>query len=171
MLERAPWQKNIINGLLFMVGWFACVLGGNKVALVATLIIVIIHITCITSWKKEGQLLVLTLLLGSVIDSLLGYTGLLQFGSDSPLLPVWLACLWLLFSTTLRHSLAWMHSYKRSASLAVAVIAPFNYYTGAKLAGIGLAQPVWQPLLIIGIIWAILIPALLTFSSACQARY
>ncbi|WP_330925802.1 DUF2878 domain-containing protein [Candidatus Sororendozoicomonas aggregata] len=170
MLKGTPWQKNMINGLLFMAGWFACVLGGNNVALAATVLIVIIHITCITSWKKEGKLLTLMLLVGSAIDSLLGYIGLLQFGSDRLLLPVWLACLWLLFSTTLRHSLAWMYRYKCSASVAAAVVAPFNYYSGAKLAGIGLAQPLWQPLLIISLIWVVLIFSLLTLSSACQEQ-
>lgn len=160
--------KLIINYLLFQAGWFACVFGGNTIALAATAIILFIHLIWIGNWQKEKQLLAITFLLGCAVDSFLGNLKILQFSpqlnDDGRILPLWLACLWLIFGTTLRHSLDWSRSHKLYGSLLGLFGGPLSYLAGAKLTDVTLAQPLWQTLLILAVIWAIIIPLLQSFS-------
>ncbi len=164
-------KQLIVNYLLFQTGWFVCVLGGNQAALLITVVFLLIHIRYITSWKKERELLAITLLLGSSIDSFLGHLGVFLFPGESLLLPLWLACLWLLFATTLRHSLAWTGRYKWAGAVTGAIGGPLSYYAGAQLTDVELAAPVWQSLLIIAAVWAAVIPLLQSFSDVWLERY
>ena len=162
--------KLIINAVLFQAGWFACVLGGNNVAMIATALILFVHLTWIGSWNKEKQLLAITFLLGCTIDSFLGNLNILQFSTHPDdtgrLLPIWLACLWLLFATTLRHSLDWFRNHRLLGALFGFFGGPLSYFAGSKLANVTLAQPTWQTLGILAIIWSINIPLLQSFSQA-----
>ena len=162
--------KLIINAVLFQAGWFACVFGGNNVAMVATALILFVHLTWIGSWNKEKQLLAITFLLGCTIDSFLGNLNILQFSTHPDdtgrLLPIWLACLWLLFATTLRHSLDWSRNYRLLGALLGFFGGPLSYFAGSELANVTLAQPTWQTLGILAIIWSINIPLLQSFSQA-----
>ena len=164
-------RQLIINALLFQAGWFACVIGGNTIAVIATALILFIHLSYLTNWKKEREILAITLLLGSATDSFLSHLGILVFTGDSLLIPPWLACLWLLFGTTIRHCLAWTSRYKLAGMLTGAIAGPCSYYAGAQLSGVGLAKPLWQPLLTLTIIWSLMIPLLQAFSSIWLERY
>ena len=159
-------RKRLANYLLFQGGWFACVLGGNQVALAATLTILLVHFIWISPWRKEREIIVICLLLGSAIDSFLGNLNILQFNSDSRLLPLWLACLWVLFGTTLRHSLDWTRTHKLAGSALGLLGGPASYYAGSKLTEVSLAAPQWQTLGVLAIIWALFIPLLQSFSEA-----
>ncbi|MDB2384661.1 DUF2878 domain-containing protein [Endozoicomonas sp.] len=139
-MANLPW-KSVVNALLFQAGWFACVLGGNTLALIATGLILIIHLSFITQWKKEREILAVTLLLGSAVDSFLGHIGVLIFNNNNLLLPLWLACLWLLFSTTLRHCLIWTEHYRLAGALVGAIAGPLSYYAGTQLSDVELALP------------------------------
>ncbi|WP_067517142.1 DUF2878 domain-containing protein [Endozoicomonas ascidiicola] len=160
--------KLLINFLLFQFGWFSCVLGGNQIAWIATIIILIIHFRWVGNWQNEKQLLAVTFLLGCAVDSFLGNLNILQFqnpsNDTSRILPLWLACLWLLFSTTLRHSLDWSRTHRWIGALLGFVGGPLSYLAGSKLTDVSLAQPAWQTLLVLAVIWAIVLPVLQTFS-------
>ncbi|MDD7804858.1 MAG: DUF2878 domain-containing protein [Endozoicomonas sp. (ex Botrylloides leachii)] len=169
-MTSMPW-KRIINALLFQAGWFICVLGGNTLALISTVLIVTIHVIFITEWKKERELLFVTLVLGSAVDSFLGNIGVLSFYHDSLLLPLWLACLWLLFATTLRHCLAWTGRHKLAGALVGAIAGPMSYYAGSQLSNVELSLPLWKSMLILSVIWAMMIPLLQSFSAMWLDRY
>ena len=158
--------KLLINYLIFQIGWFVCVIGGNQSALLFTLFALSIHLLWIGSWRQEKQLLVICLLLGSAIDSFLGNLQILQFSGDSRLLPGWLACLWVLFGTTLRHSLDWSRQHKSLGAILGLIGGPASYYAGSKLTDVSLAEPLWQTLLILAVIWALVLPLLQSFSEA-----
>lgn len=160
--------KLFVNVLLFQLGWFACTLGGNTVALVTTVAILTVHLLWVGSWAKEKQLLAVTFFLGCAIDSFLGNMHILQFhqNDDSRILPLWLACLWLIFATTLRHSLDWSRRHKLAGAALGFIGGPLSYYAGGQLSGVVLAQPLWQTLLLLAVIWATVIPMLQSFSQA-----
>ncbi|MGO0305825.1 DUF2878 domain-containing protein [Endozoicomonas acroporae] len=162
--------KLIANYLLFQLGWFACVLGGDQIALAAAVIVLFIHLLWIGNWHKEKQILALTLLLGCAIDSFLGNLEILKFNSQlddaGRILPLWLACLWLIFATTLRHSLDWSRTNKLYGAILGFFGGPLSYLAGSKISDVTLAQPLWQTLLILAIIWAVVIPMLQSFSQA-----
>ena len=158
--------KRLINYLIFQVGWFVCVLGGNMPALLFTLAALAVHLLWVSSWQKEKQLLAICLLLGSAIDSFLGNLQILQFNGDSRLLPGWLACLWVLLGTTLRHSLDWSRRHKWLGACPGLIGGPVSYYAISKLTDISLREPIWQTLLILAAIWALVLPLLQSFSEA-----
>ena len=158
--------KLLINYLIFQLGWFVCVMGGSRLALIYTAFTLAVHLLWISSWQKEKQLLVICLLLGSTIDSFLGNLDILQFSGEGRLLPVWLACLWVLFGTTLRHSLDWSRTHKPLGAILGLIGGPASYFAGSKLTDVSLAEPIWQTLLILAVIWAITLPLLQSFSEA-----
>lgn len=162
--------KLIANYLLFQLGWLACVLGGDQIALAAAVIVLFIHLLWIGNWHKEKQILALTFLLGCAIDSFLRNLEILQFSSQlddaGRILPLWLACLWLIFATTLRHSLDWSRTHKLYGAILGFLGGPLSYLAGSKISDVTLAQPLWQTLLILAIIWAVVIPMLQSFSQA-----
>ena len=164
-------KKQIINFLLFQAGWFACVLGGDQTALITTLVILIIHLRWIGQWRLEREILAVSLLLGSAIDSCLGNFDILIFSGEGRLLPIWLACLWLLFGTTLRHSFDWTREHRLLGAMLGMIGGPASYYAGTKLTDVSLMEPAWLTLLILSAIWAVVIPVLQTFSAVWLKRH
>ena len=163
--------KLIANAVLFQLGWFACVLGGDGPWLLTVPAIVAVHLWWISSWQAEGKLLISVFLAGSALDSFLLNLGVFDLGEPRQLIPLWLACLWLLLATTLNHCLAWTARPWWRASLLGAVAAPLSYYGGAQIADVGLPYGTWQSLLLIGLIWAVAMPVLHGFAKLYRAQY
>ena len=152
--------KNLANALLFQIGWFTAVLGGDSRWLVLVIAILILHLLWISSWREEGRLLIRVLVLGTLVDTLLRQAGILAFKEPAVLIPLWLMLLWLLLATTLRHCLAWTaHPWWR-ASLLGALGGPLSYYAGAQLAGVTFPLGRWPAMVLIGLLWAALLPLL-----------
>jgi hypothetical protein len=159
-----PW---LANALLFQLGWFACVLGGANArpwlgtALVSVLIVV--HLGWVRHPKPELLLILLTGLLGALLDSTLVAMGLLEFPSGTLLpstAPHWIIAMWMLFATTLNVSLRWLKGRWLLAGLLGAIAGPLAYYAGAKLGGVSFpAQPALS-LLALAMIWCLAMPIL-----------
>ena len=163
--------KLIANALLFQLGWFVCVLGGDGPWLLAVLAIVAVHLLWVSSWQAEGKLLISVLLAGSALDSFLLNLGVFDFGEPRTLIPLWLACLWLLLATTLNHCLAWTAQPWWRASLLGALAAPLSYYGGAQIADVGLPYGTWPSLLLISALWALVMPVLHGFAKLYRSQY
>lgn len=145
----------ILNALLFQLGWFACVFGAQRpwLLLLAGACLVA-HFLWICSWREDGRLVLGVLLFGCLLDSSLLHLGVLAFPGDSPLLPGWLALLWALFATTLKHSLAWSARPWWLGALLGALGGPLSYYAGAQLADVGMPLGTWPTLAVLAGIWA-----------------
>ncbi|MDD0995826.1 DUF2878 domain-containing protein [Pseudomonas sp. TNT2022 ID1044] len=154
MLER------LANALLFQLGWFACVMGGNSLWLLVALAALVIHLLWISSWGREGRLILAVVVLGTAVDSFLRWLGVFEFKDLSPLIPLWLMLLWALLATTLRHCLHWSASPMWRASLLGAVGGPLSYYAGGQLAGVRFPFGVLPTLIGLGLLWALLFPLL-----------
>lgn len=152
--------KRIANAVLFQLGWFACVLGGNVLGLVVTLAIVALHLTLIGSWRTEGKLIIVVFALGSALDSALLKLGVFDFGDASVLIPLWLALLWPLLATTLDHCLAWSARPWWLASVLGAMGGPVSYFAGSKMAAVYLPLGFWPSMLILAAVWAVVFPCL-----------
>ena len=63
--------KLIVNTLLFQLGWFASVFGGDSLWLLVALAVVLVHLLWTSSWAAEGKLLVSVFIVGSALDSFL----------------------------------------------------------------------------------------------------
>ena len=85
-------NKLLVNALLFQAGWFACVFAaGQPWLLLVPLAALLVHFLWTSSWAAEGRLVISVMLIGCVLDSFLLNLGVLDFGTDSLLLPVWMA--------------------------------------------------------------------------------
>ncbi|MDY7559015.1 DUF2878 domain-containing protein [Pseudomonas sp. CCC3.2] len=153
-------RKRLANALLFQIGWFACVLGGNSLWLLLAGVVLAVHLLWISSWRTEGPLVVSVALIGTLIDSLLLKSGVFSFASEGLLIPLWLMVLWAVLATTLNHCLDWTATPWWRASVLGAIGGPMSYYAGSKMAGVYLPLGLWPSMLLLGIIWAVLFPLL-----------
>ena len=152
--------KTVANAVLFQCGWFACVLGGNSRWLLVAVAALAVHLLWISSWSREGQVILAVTLLGTVIDTSLRTFGVFHFSMPGPLIPLWLIVLWALLATTLRHCLAWSARPWWRASLLGAVGGPLSYYAGSQLAGVSFGYGTAATLIGLALLWAMLFPLL-----------
>ncbi|MDO9320464.1 MAG: DUF2878 domain-containing protein [Pseudomonas sp.] len=153
--------KQLANAGLFQLGWFACVLSpAQPWLLLVPLVVLGVHLGWLSSWAQDGKLLLSALLLGTAVDSLLLNLGVFDFGQPRWVIPLWLALLWPLLASTLKHSLAWTASPWWRASLLGAIGAPLSYYAGAQLAGVHLPYGSVPTLVGLALLWALMMPLL-----------
>ncbi len=162
------------NIVLFQLGWFACILGaaygfpllGTSLALA----VVAIHLH-FTRQMQEAYLVLIAGVLGLVVDTILITGGWMMFRAGvvlDPFPPYWMVALWLLFATTLNHSLAWLKSRRLMAAFLGFIGGPLAYYAGAKLGAAEISFP--ESLLAIGTAWAIAMPLLASIADRLQRR-
>jgi hypothetical protein len=160
-----------VNFVAFQVGWFASVLGAAYgrpwLGPVVVSVLLAIHLWNVADQWATARLLLTVGLIGFVVDSLLGYAGLLLY-RDSPLAlwlcPPWLLALWLIFATTLQHSLNWLVGRYGLAAFLGAVFGPVSYYAGQQLGALQLGGSVPVTVSVLAAVWATLLPLLLLWS-------
>lgn len=159
------------NFVAFQIGWFACVLGAAYgrpwLGPVVVSMLLAIHIRNVPDRWAAFCLVLVVALIGFVVDSLLGYVGLLLYRDSLLVLwlcPPWLLALWLIFATTLQHSLSWLVGRYGLAALLGAVFGPVSYYAGQQLGALQLGGSVPVTVSILAAVWATLLPLLLLWS-------
>jgi Protein of unknown function (DUF2878) len=163
----------LLNVAQFQIGWFACVLGaahdrallGSGVALLLTAI----HLAHSAQRKSELSLIALAALIGIGADTLLAWRGQVSFSSAAPfagVAPHWMAALWMMFATTLHHSLAWLKERLALAAALGALAGPLAYYAGERLGAIEATQP--YAYVGIAVEWALALPFLLWAANRLQ---
>lgn len=150
-----------INIIAFQIAWATAVLLGDIYALAVTCIYLIIHQVFLLKGSREWILIVVIVLLGTLVDTLFTAMGILDFGKTLIVIPLWLICLWVMFATTLCHSLRWFKNNLLLAAGFAAVAGPFSYFAGARLNDVELGQPLWCSLLILSLWWACVFPVTL----------
>lgn len=164
-------KRHLINITLFVAGWGTCLCFGNTVALLTTIVILLIHLKFIGCWQQEKEILLITFLLGCVVDSFAGNLGILEFSTSNRLLPLSMACVWVLAGTTIRHSLRFCSKRPWLAFLTGFAFALIHYALIGVRYGTYLAPDFWQTLLIMSISWSIVLPILMAFSAVWLERY
>jgi hypothetical protein len=148
-MNRWQWFQLIS----FQVIWFVAVFGRNQWLLVA-LLILLLHFAF--SPEKKSDLKVLSLaLLGIGIDAMLTAFGVFQFDET----PFWLAVLWLAFVLNFGHSLLYLRRLKTPWLVALGACAGcYVYLLSWKLGAVVLPLGVLFTGLLVGVIWAVLLP-------------
>jgi hypothetical protein len=161
----------VSNFVLFQIGWFACVWSAAQhqpwLGMLVIMGIVVAHVLRAPMPTAELELVLLSLGLGLVFDSLLVWQGWLQYSSGillPNLAPYWIVALWGLFATLLNVSLRWMRGRWVIAVLFGAVGGPAAYYGGLRLGALEFAN-MPEGLMALAIGWAVLTPLLLALSS------
>ena len=157
----------LVNIVMFQLGWFACVLGAAHgtpwLGPVATALAVFVHLFIAPRVLPELQLLMASLFVGLLWETLVLQLGLVRFeagGSMSRWAPLWIIAMWPLFATTLNCSLGFLHGRYLLAAALGAVGGPLAYYAGQQLGALTLT-PTTSALLVQGAGWALLMPLLM----------
>lgn len=166
-----PRYRRLLNAVVFQVGWWTCVLGGQGPGLAFALGLVGVHLVLLGN-AGETRLLFKVALLGSVIDTGLMHLGVLAFpGWEAAWIPPWLMLLWLLFATTLRHALDWLAPHPALAAGLGALGGASSYWAGSTLGAAQLPLGTTWSMLIFGTIWALLTPVLLRYAQSDQPTH
>jgi len=152
------WLANLA---IFQVGWTVCVLGGDIPAIAFTLAALVVHHLAIMRRRREWLVIALVSLVGVLWDSLLIRLQVLVPAAGYSIIPLWLACLWVLFATTIMHCLAWLDRKPLLSACLACLCGPLAYWIGGRLAGVELAGPQFVSLIVIGFGWGLLMPGAL----------
>lgn len=153
--------KTLLNIAGLQIGWFSCALGAaNQLpwfgpAVVA--VYLLIHLSLVEDRKQEARLILIVGLLGTVVDGLMRFSGLLVYESAVPavqwLAPVWITAMWMLFSSTLNHSLSWLKGRPWLAFLLGAIFGPLSYIAGTRLEAIAFNGDWFMIVAMLVIVW------------------
>ncbi|MCG3171119.1 MAG: hypothetical protein CALGDGBN_02706 [Pseudomonadales bacterium] len=154
-------RARAINAVMYQLGWFACVLGGNAWALLALALFVPLHQRYCVQRPAEWGFVLLAGALGLAMDlawaraGVIGFHGTLGFGAAP-----WLAVLWLMFATTLQHALAALQTRLALAALLGAVAGPVSYLAGIALGAASTPLAAWEFAALLAPAWLLLTPLL-----------
>jgi hypothetical protein len=153
--------SKVLNFAWYQLLWFTAVVGGDSIAWLL-LVMLIIHLLWVKSWRSELQLMVPVALLGGGIDSAIAAAGYYVFDTIPQVLPipVWLVAIWLGFAGTLRHSLGWLIARPRLMTILASVGAPLTYVAAARLGAVSFPLGTWPTALVVGLAWAAISPVL-----------
>lgn len=115
-----------------------------------------LHLRYCQDRGAEVRALLWVTLAGCVLDSVLGTMGVFDFAQRP--LPLWLALLWLVLASGLRHSLAWAARPLWLGALLGMLGGPLAYLAGARLAQVALPMGVMPTAIVLGMIWALVFP-------------
>ncbi len=156
----------IVNLVVFKATWTAIVIsaaaGSPLIGVIAVAIAVGIHLWLSDNADAEIRLLLVAVALGFAWESLLVFSGLLEYSSGNwmpGVAPYWIVAMWVLFATTLNVGMRWLRRNAMTASIAGAVGGPMAFFAGASLGAVELVSPAIS-LVCIGIGWAVLLPLL-----------
>ena len=170
-------MRNLANFALFQGAWFAGVLlaaeGRAWLATAAIAVGVLVHLAVVSDRpSREGALIVGAGILGTLLDSLLRVSGLIEYeaipaGWPSAIVPPWIIALWCLFATLPAHSLGWLRPRLRLAVVLGAVGGPLAFLGGVRLGALAPAEPEVWTLLALGVEYAVATPILLRVALSC----
>lgn len=156
-------KSNVVNFVLFQIAWFVAVWGAAEgygwMGPAAVAGWVIFFMAWHRPARQDGTLLLMTGLIGFCMDSILVWSGSLQFPEwAGPAFPttIWMVALWINLGASLRHSLKWLTGRYLLGLLFGAIGGPLAYLAGEKLNAISVLEPV--PVVIA---WAIAMPLVL----------
>lgn len=147
----------VVNGVLFQLGWFGAVLGGNQWALGCLFVFSCLHQTFFVRRYSEWFLVLIVAALGISIDSLLFHYSLLVQSGDG-FIPLWLACLWCMFALTLCHAFSWLQGRLWLAAVLGGIAGPSSYLAGVVFSDAELGVSNLLFLIVSVFCWAITMP-------------
>lgn len=162
----------VLNFVLFQLGWVVTVAGAGRGYPLAGVAYALVWLLVHHWWRRDGRMQELALVLASagfgfLVDSALVLGGVIAFPTYAWLgypSTLWMACLWLMFAMTLRHSLGWLRSQYVLAAVLGALFGPLAYWAGSKLGAIQLREAL-MPMLVIAVAWAASMVCLLGLES------
>ena len=166
----SQWRTRLIqlnnttlgNALMFNGFWaLACV--GQDAALAITVLALGILILATEDIEKTCLLGARIGTIGLLVDIVLTRSDIFVF-PDHRFLPLWLALLWLGFSTTLVRSLKFLNRHLLLAALFGAIGGPSSYFAGYRFGAVEFGYELIPTLLLLAVVWACLLPLFFTLA-------
>lgn len=165
-------KSTLINVVAFQLGWLATVLAAANqlpwLSLVVLVVLLAVHFYWVADARKADiKLLSAAIVLGVIWDSLLMQGGWTAFSAAplfGALVPYWMLVLWVLFATTLNHSLKWLKGRWWLAAVFGVLGGPLSYFAGQRLGALVLPE-LMPSLIAIALGWAVLTPLLLKLAA------
>ena len=161
-MMTSPTHRNILNFVLFELGWMACVMLPQIWALAIVMAFLAVHFVFVSQHKMdELKFIVIGTLAGSLLDGLWLRSGILADTNGTVLItPPWLIALWAIFMTTLNHSLGWIGRNRILAFILAPIAGPFTYWSASALGAVTLPS-LLPSMVALALGWLILFPSLL----------
>jgi hypothetical protein len=164
-------MTQLINILLYQIGWFCCVLGAAWqfpwVGMSLALGLVGLHFWLATDRITQLKLMLAAAGIGCVVDSVQLWLGAFVFSSGVVvewLPPPWMSVLWIQFVTTFHYSMRWL-SGRYSLCVCFGLLgAPLAFFTGERLGAVEFLSPRGIHFALLALLWAVAVPALVYVS-------
>jgi hypothetical protein len=160
-------MTNLVNFLLYQLGWFACVLGVASglqwLGIGLALGLVAVHLWLAKDRVIQFRLMGIAFLLGLFVDTVLLRTGVFFYPSGQPvawLPPPCMPVLWLQFATIFRYCLHWLKGRFLLSGLFGLIGAPLAFLAGESFGAIEFPPPSWLHIGILGVVWSLCVPFL-----------
>jgi hypothetical protein len=156
------------NILGFQAVWWACVLGAGAgspwMGPIAAAAFAAIHLRFTPTRRRDARLLVSAVVMGLLVDSTLGGSGLLSYASNGgqpALAPAWILALWAGFALTLTHSMKALAARPWAAAIFGLLGGPLAYASAGAAAGaVTFDEGIVSGLLAVAVAWSVAVPLL-----------
>ena len=143
--------------MLAVPSWLVCLpVWGRLWAVFIACVIGLIHASILVQGYREWRLIGAVTILGVVADSIFFRFQLLSLSPQPLIIPLWLACLWFIFSTTLNHCFSFLQGRWLLSALVGAIAGPLSYWVGGEIADVTLLMP--TTLIVLSLFWAVFLP-------------
>lgn len=148
-------MRLILASVWFQVCWFIAVLGTDRWQWLMATLVALTVIYSVARQKVRPLILLALTCVGTGIDSLNIYFGILVFAT--PYVPLWLACLWLIFAWYARQlSAVLLRMNVYFLMTAGGLAGAFSYLAGSKLAAVVLMTPAWLGFSVLILEWMLI---------------
>lgn len=155
--------KSVANAVMFQAGWWLCILGPTEAALIFTVVYVCVHAKWLLP-SNVWQHIVRIIVIGCAMDSFLAFSGVLNFGEQRQVIPLWLVCIWVMFAPCFFLSLRYLSKLPLVAAATGAIGGSLAYFGGAMIhSGVQLGEPLLHSVVILAVVWALFFPLVFAY--------
>lgn len=155
------------NAFFFYLGWLVCMYAAvGEYPILGPLVVggILLYHFVVSKEKKSDFILCITLaVLGTIVDTLYMAIGMISYKGGyfnfPSIAPLWIVSLWVLYGTSVNHSLKWMRCNVFVAAILGAAGAISSYLVGVELGAVKFLWETDLALTVIGIVWAIVVPS------------
>jgi len=163
-----PSWSNVANAVGYQAVWFATLISASKgnmwLGFASSLIFASLMIRFGGKAKQDRRILMIGLILGVSIDTMFAANGWIHYALPWPVIgfaPLWIIALWVSFTATLNHSMAFLRGNYAIAALFGFIGGPLAYFFADRAFNVieyG-SNFIWV-MVGLGICWGIVIPGI-----------
>lgn len=157
-------MKNFVNVLIYQTVWVLAILKGNQGAALGV-VLLIIHLASSEYRVADLKMMGFLLFVGILVDGTLVQVGFFTFTNTGAPIPVWLMVIWAALSIMPNHSLNWLKDRLFLASFLGALGGPTAYWAGTRMGAATFNLSLLSSLLLLALLWSLLFPAIMHFST------